>query len=65
MPLYDYACVECNYQEEEIRPVCKRKAALACPKCGSELKLAWSPPADPVMNPARGVTPRRGGGGYA
>jgi putative FmdB family regulatory protein len=33
MPLYEYSCLECNGEFEEL--VSDSEAAIKCPKCGS------------------------------
>ena len=35
MPLYEYACEECENQFEQLVPMSKADDARACPNCGS------------------------------
>lgn len=35
MPLYEYACLDCNDRFEELRPAAKADATVPCSTCGS------------------------------
>lgn len=35
MPLYDYKCPECGYEEEVMRKYENRDSLMPCPKCKS------------------------------
>ena len=43
MPFYDYVCTSCGHQMEVVHSVHGHGPA-ACPKCGSPMKQAFSPP---------------------
>lgn len=36
MPLYEYACLDCQDSFETLRPMSQADAAIACPTCGGE-----------------------------
>ena len=40
MPTYDYGCVECDYEVEEILPIARRHEPLEspCPKCNGRIE---------------------------
>ncbi len=44
MPLYEYQCVQCGERVEIIQKV-SDPPYTHCPKCGSEMRKLFSPPA--------------------
>ena len=42
MPLYQYQCLQCNYEEEARNRVDERADHL-CSKCGSQSKIKFAP----------------------
>jgi putative FmdB family regulatory protein len=36
MPIYVYACPECELEIEEMRPMAQADAPMWCPACGAE-----------------------------
>jgi putative FmdB family regulatory protein len=36
MPIYEYACLDCEKKFEKIRPISQADAPLKCDKCGGE-----------------------------
>jgi len=41
MPTYDYECVECDFEFEDILPIAKRNEPLEspCPECNGKIKM--------------------------
>lgn len=35
MPLYEYACLECDERYEELRPASRADMMIPCTRCGS------------------------------
>ena len=36
MPIYEYACQDCDAEHEALRPMKDADVPIACPKCGSK-----------------------------
>ena len=63
MPLYEYACLDCNERFEELRSAAKADAAIPCNVCGSpRVKRLLSVVARPVSRSDSGAAVATGGG---
>jgi putative FmdB family regulatory protein len=43
MPIYDYICTSCGHEMEVVHSILA-EGPSACPKCGSPMRKAFSPP---------------------
>jgi len=42
MPLYDYACQVCDYEEEKLLPRERKDSLYLCPRCSNAMKIKLS-----------------------
>ena len=42
MPLYEYACTDCDHEFEKLRPMSQMDYATSCPECNAEAERQLS-----------------------
>lgn len=51
MPNYQYRCIKCNLEVNEIRSITQDTKLISCEKCDGKLKRIYTPPAISLKGP--------------